>query len=256
MEKYLAVVSAMRGELDPFFPLLSQEREESVGGKSVRVGIFQGIPTLLMSAGVGEDMGEKTIRKVADRFPIGFSFLVGIAGGVLPEERAGDVIIPHEILSLKEGRMVILDSASQSLLHRVNDPALQWDFCIRLGGRIVTVDRVFGPEEKKSIPIPGVAGVDMESFGWADLLRKKELPFLVVRGISDPLWVVPPLSRTDPLEAERFFPKGRKILNRLNPVWWGRKIRFGRDSRLAIRNCFRVVRHLVAGGNLPGLGGF
>jgi len=247
-KKYLVIISALVQELLPFFQKFQLERTEFEKGRTVWKGSFYGVPTILFSSGVGEKLGSYTVQTVVDKYPIRFAFLLGVAGGVAPSAAVGDVIIPQEIKSLHSDVAFPLDRSllPMDLMRQFQNEVEK--FPIRNGGTLLTVDRVFGPKEKQSIHDPGVMAVDMESYAWVQIVRKRAIPFLVIRGISDH-WnsaVPPPLFSRN--RGHRSVTGWENVQNLLNPLSWFARFRFRKDMGYAIQNYCKVVDYLIESG--------
>ncbi|HEY2827236.1 MAG TPA: hypothetical protein VGJ04_06515 [Pirellulales bacterium] len=102
----------------------------------------------------------------------------GLAGGLHPTVKRGDIIMPNSILS-EDGRRLAID------LHI--SPAQQAAIPGLHIGPLVTIDRVaFRAAEKQQLGNRhGALAVDMETLAIAEVCRREKQRFLAVRIVSD-----------------------------------------------------------------------
>jgi adenosylhomocysteine nucleosidase len=157
----------------------------------------------------------------------------GVAGGLDPVLRSGDVVIATEVVS-RESRWQAL-SPSEDSLATLQDAT---------GPRLVTAtlagseDVVLGQASKAALRArTGAAAVDMESHIAAAFAEENDLPFAAVRVISDPASRALPRLAMDALK-----PDGQvdiwKVMRgiALNPTAIPALVSAGRDFNRALRS--------------------
>jgi nucleoside phosphorylase len=130
------------------------------------------IRTLVL--GVGPKKSVKTLEKFLDEDSVWDQVLViGLAGALGNDLKAGDIVAPS---SVSDGHTVTVLSLSKD--------------CQLAGAKQVpflTMNRILKPSEKIEAlqACPDAQAVDMESFGLAGLLQKRNLSFRIIRAILD-----------------------------------------------------------------------
>ncbi len=91
----IAIVSALREELAP---LLRRAKIDRVIDRRFHVGTLSGTAVVMTVGGDGLQRAENSVRDLLQRFDnISLLIGVGIAGGIDPALRSGDVIVAKEV---------------------------------------------------------------------------------------------------------------------------------------------------------------
>lgn len=173
----------------------------------------------------------------------------GIAGGLDPALRPGDVVIATGIVTLA-GRFDSDPALVASLAHALSGP----------GSRLVQADLAGADAAVLSVAAKadlhrasGAAAVDMESHVAAAFARRHHLPFVALRVVCDPAERALPA-----FAAAALTPEGEPDIRAvLGALLRGRArvrelIRLGRDSSAAFAALARCRRALGLGLGLPG----
>jgi hopanoid-associated phosphorylase len=172
----------------------------------------------------------------------------GLAGGLDPSLRAGDIVIASHVV--------------RGATHSATDESVMLAFAARLAGGRATPGRVVGwdvvmcsPAEKAALHRSGASAIDMESHIAAEFAARHDLPFGVVRVICDPAGrAVPPLAN------RALHANGRirvaAVLGSLarNPGQIGPLMGLGRDFATAVGALRRSRRLLGRHFGLPDAG--
>jgi len=94
----LAIVSAMREELRALLPLLAGARVQCCAGREFHVGTLAGRPAVLVLSGIGKVAAAATASLLIDRFQARSLLFTGVAGGLGPGVRVGDVVVATALL--------------------------------------------------------------------------------------------------------------------------------------------------------------
>ncbi|MGH8282373.1 MAG: phosphorylase [Gammaproteobacteria bacterium] len=197
-------------ELPGIVVALPQEAR-SFGLRGVRVGECLRMESgWLVLAGMGPDnaqaAAERLIAKGADCL-----LSWGIAGGLAPALRPGDLLIPDRIIHSSGGDALIPDAAVSERLFA----ALSSHMRVQRGALWSAPDAVLSAADKQTLATrTGVVAVDMESAAVAAVAARANLPFVAVKAICDP--------------AERSVPP--VVLSLIN-----------RKGRLSLRGLFGVM---------------
>jgi farnesyl-diphosphate farnesyltransferase len=164
----IAIVTALPEELAPLLRRAKIERVTRFGGLRCHAGTLNGTPVVLMAGGDGVKRAEESVGMLLQRFDVSLLIGAGIAGGLVPALRAGDLITASEVRS-------------------PNGSVMQ---CQPLPGvgpvSICTVERIAGTvAAKHELAASGAQAIDTESAGWARAASMAGVPFSVVRAIFD-----------------------------------------------------------------------
>lgn len=122
--------------------------------------------------GVGKKKAEQNARKYITETQPALVILVGLAGGVDPALKNGDIFIPE----------TISDFENPSFQYKVK-------FSIYRSGTLITVPRIFWKCDKEQLvqQIPYASAVDMEASSVAKATEELGTKLLCIKGISDDL---------------------------------------------------------------------
>jgi adenosylhomocysteine nucleosidase len=105
----------------------------------------------------------------------------GLAGGLDPELRAGNIVLPHEVISLEGASFVTAETWRERLRLVIakHHPVA--------GGKLLTSPRpIAAPADKiAAFRETGAVAVDMESVAVAEVAAARHLSFVAVRVIVD-----------------------------------------------------------------------
>ncbi|WP_423460889.1 5'-methylthioadenosine/S-adenosylhomocysteine nucleosidase [Ottowia sp. VDI28] len=91
----IAVISAFAPELVLLHKAVREPRQYQVNGVTFTTGSLQGHPVLLFLSGISMVNATMNTQLALDRFNVSHILFSGIAGGVNPELRIGDVNVPE-----------------------------------------------------------------------------------------------------------------------------------------------------------------
>jgi adenosylhomocysteine nucleosidase len=98
MTALIAVVSAMREELQALHEDLLGERVERLAGRGFHLGTLHGHAALLVLSGIGKVAAATTTALLLDRFEVDAVLFTGVAGGLGEGVNVGDVVIGDALL--------------------------------------------------------------------------------------------------------------------------------------------------------------
>jgi adenosylhomocysteine nucleosidase len=192
-----AVFVATQAEMKPIATSLQPTRQSAHrSDEIVRVGI-KGRDFLLARTGVGPDNAATVARRLFEETPIAAALSLGVAGGLSPQLRTGDLIVGDRTILQRDSRQVLYEEKASRLENFPCDSGLQdaavtvirrWDSRYWVGP-ILTVGRiVLTAEEKRHLAAEsGAIALDMESAAIASAASACSVPFLAIRGVLDPI---------------------------------------------------------------------
>jgi adenosylhomocysteine nucleosidase len=104
----VAIISAFPAELTLLQARVEQARKQSINGVEFTIGRLQGKPVVMFLSGVSMTNAAMTTQLVLDRFKVSHVVFSGIAGGVNPALKVGDVVVAQrwgqylEVLAARE----------------------------------------------------------------------------------------------------------------------------------------------------------
>lgn len=176
----VAIVAAMEDEIAPLRARVVDPEEIVDGPRRYLRGRLRGIDVVLSVTGDGKRNADHGIRRLIQKCAPTRLLAIGLAGGLSPKLRAGELLVSSEVL---EGDRVL----GWPDLQWLEEAAVSMEFDL---GRMVTVDEILSSPEQKAewwgkTPRDQAAAVDMESACYARVAIAYNLPYLVARVISD-----------------------------------------------------------------------
>jgi adenosylhomocysteine nucleosidase len=214
----LALVSAMPQELQAVLNLLPDEQRVVVGKRVFWQGHLHGHAVVAVLSGIGKVAAANTTTLLAERFGVSAIVMTGVAGGLGVGVKVGDVVVAdallqhdmdaspifprHEVPGYARTRFTTDDALTgrlaQACTATLRDPlstlgeAAVASFGLHAPrvhrGLLISGDRfVSRTSESQALQteLPDALAVDMESAAVAQVCADFELPFAVVRTISD-----------------------------------------------------------------------
>ncbi|MBL0918937.1 MAG: 5'-methylthioadenosine/adenosylhomocysteine nucleosidase [Hydrogenophaga sp.] len=214
----LALVSALPEELQAVLDLLPDEQRIAVGGRAFWHGHLHGQAVVAVLSGIGKVAAATTAALLLERFQASAIVMTGVAGGLGPGVKVGDVVVARELLQHDMDASPIFprhempgygrsrfaaDAAWADRLVRASEATLR-DPQASLGpdavatfqlqaprvhqGLLISGDRfVSRTAESQALQteLPDALAVDMESAAMAQVCANFARPFAVLRTISD-----------------------------------------------------------------------
>jgi adenosylhomocysteine nucleosidase len=147
------------------------------GGFTIREGGLGGRRIALILAGAGQHHARRATEILIDGHRPGRIVSAGFAGGLSATLKRNDILVADRLLNL-DGELPVdlppgvVAAATQPGVHR---------------GGLLTVDRAIRtPHERQSLfQRSGALGVDMETFGVAEVCAARQVAFSAIRVIND-----------------------------------------------------------------------
>ncbi|MEO8299396.1 MAG: 5'-methylthioadenosine/adenosylhomocysteine nucleosidase [Burkholderiales bacterium] len=211
-----AIVSAMAEELAALIAQLDVDQVEVHGRRTFHRGRLHGEPVVLVLSGIGKVAAATTAALLAARYGVERIVFTGVAGGLGAGVRVGDVVLASELLQHDmdasplfpryevplTGRSRFADDAplreqlAQAAAQVLGEPGHFGPEAVALGvnapalhqGLVVSGDRfVATAAESRALldALPDALAVEMEGAALAQVCHDLQLPFAVLRTISD-----------------------------------------------------------------------
>lgn len=94
----LGIVSALHEELRALLACLEGAKVERLGGRAFHRGRLAGHEVVLVLSGIGKVAAAATGSLLIDRFGVGTILFTGVAGGLGPGVKTGDVVVASSLL--------------------------------------------------------------------------------------------------------------------------------------------------------------
>ena len=219
-EKIIGIMGAIPEEIDGVVKLLSGIEQSSIAGRTYFTGHINNIKTVVVISGWGKVAAAATVSTLIHKYNITELIFTGVAGAVNTELKIGDIVIAnrlvqhdmdarpfipqYEIPLLKKTffecqpkQLTIAATAVQSLLENNNLHSLIGNeellaFNITAPqlyiGDIASGDQFISDEKRKKQlleNLPTILCVEMEGAAVAQVCYENEIPFTIIRTISD-----------------------------------------------------------------------
>ena len=177
----VAVVAAMEEELHSLRDRLSGLQRVSVsGGKAVSGRLGSGEQVLLMATGEGSAAASRGLAALMAGRELEALVVVGVAGALSPDLSVGDLVVAASVRD-DEGEVA---SPDPTLVQR----ALASGSVVR--GGVVSVEKIVVEAPAKQALWETLGGapfqvVDLESATYARMAAESQVPYLVLRAVSD-----------------------------------------------------------------------
>ena len=196
-----AIVAAMREELAAVLALLPDERRQPVGGRDFWVGHLHGQEVVAVLSRIGKVAAATTATALIERFAVDRIVFTGVAGGLAPGVRRGDVVVADSFLQHDLDASPIFPRYQVPLYGTdrfVTDPTLTGQLAAAAQralqgtplhrGLIASGDRFVSSAAESALlqqALPEALAVEMEGAAFAQVCTDYGVPFAAVRTISD-----------------------------------------------------------------------
>lgn len=196
----IGIIGAMEIEVVRLRAMLTDKEEHKIGGFVFYTGKLNNVNTILLQSGIGKVNAAIGAAILIDNFKPDFVINTGAAGGFLGDLKVGDIVISTELIhhdmdctvfGYKMGQVpgmpetFIADEklmkAAEESIHQLNDIQCK-------KGSILTGDQFMNsPEATKRLKeiFPSADAVEMEGAAIAQSCFRFNVPFVVIRSISD-----------------------------------------------------------------------
>lgn len=185
----VALFVATRWELAALRRALPVDRRVEIEGVSCFIGQQADRSYWLVHTGIGPEAATAAARAVFNRRPMALAISTGFAGALMPAA-IGDVIVGISVSSgVFDGawnQMAPPISCDAAVVSAVQSVVAQVGMTARIGS-VVSLSRVLCRASEKQVigRLTGAVALDMESAALGTVARAHEVPFMVLRTVSD-----------------------------------------------------------------------
>ena len=194
----MAVISAMAEEIELYLNTCTVDTTREQAGLRIHEARYRGHDLVLVKAGVGKVNAALCTQLLIDRYPVDAVVCTGSAGALHDGLAIGDIVVAedcvqHDVhvafLGLERGQIPFSDlrffRASESLVRGALEVELE-GHTVR-PGRVCTGDTFIQDEAARADIHDALGGdcVEMEGAAVGQVCTLNEVPFLLVRAISD-----------------------------------------------------------------------
>jgi adenosylhomocysteine nucleosidase len=201
----IAILTAIPEEIAAFGDHLERTGEESVAGIRIHHGTLDGWRVVLAESGLGKVNGALAAAVLLDRFGCGGLIFSGVAGGLDPALKVGDLVVATEVIqhdygAVVNGELEVYRAGTLPFPEFRGDLALKADTAVIAGagvaladeervnfGTILTGDSYLGcgVTRERLFSRFRAKAIDMESGAVAQVADAFGVPWLVIRALSD-----------------------------------------------------------------------
>jgi adenosylhomocysteine nucleosidase len=215
----LAIVSAMPEEIAGVLQALSDVRIQEFGRRQFHTGSLHGVEAVAVFSRYGKVAAAATVTQLLTSYPVTRLVFGGVAGGVRPGLSIGDIVVATELVQHDMDASPLFPRYEVPLLGKARfaaDPALSEQLAAAaraflthdLGSEVAAGERelfrITAPKVVEGLVasgdkffasrsevqelrhrMPEVCCVEMEGAAVAQVCHEYEIPFAVVRTISD-----------------------------------------------------------------------
>ena len=197
----IALIGAMQEELSAVLALMSDASCETVAGRQFWQGHLNGHAVVAVLSGIGKVAAAITATVLIEKFQVRRILFTGVAGGLAPQVKVGDVVIgkellqhdmnasplfpPYEVPLLGRARFQTDEVMTQCLIESAAQALPQAQVHV---GLIISGDQfVSSASESQRLQsdIVDALAVEMEGAALAQVCHAYDIPLAVVRTLSD-----------------------------------------------------------------------
>ncbi len=198
----IGIIAAEYEEMLAIKNIMENIREEKIYNLIFYIGKIHNKECILVECGVGKVNAARTTQSLIDKFEVNYVINVGSAGSITPELNVQDIVIGKELIQYDfditqigdyekgeicdVGKYFYSDEKLIKLCEETIEDMKDKNFKIKIG-RIGTADLFFANPERAKIVRKefGMECLEMEGAAIGQVCFLDNVPFLVIRGISD-----------------------------------------------------------------------
>ena len=196
----VAIIGAMEEEVVILREKIDGSQTEIIAGCEFTTGTMEGKDVILLRSGIGKVNAAMSTAILLEKYKPDFVINTGSAGGLNPDLNVGDVVISSEVrhhdvdvtaFGYEYGQVPKLPAAFEAdsaLVNIAETCAREIEGMQVVKGLITTGDSFMSdPDRVEAIKtkFSGLQAVEMEAAAIAQVSHQFEVPFVVIRSLSD-----------------------------------------------------------------------
>jgi adenosylhomocysteine nucleosidase len=196
----IAIIGAMEEEVALLRSNIEEPQVETIAGYEFTIGKMDGVDVILLRSGIGKVNAALSTTILMQKFAPDYCINTGSAGGSNPELNVGDVVISTEVrhhdvdvtaFGYEYGQVPQMPAAflaNETLVQIAKECAEEIDDVQVVQGLIATGDSFMSdPERVKTVQgiFPDLQAVEMEAAAVAQVAYQFNIPFVIIRSLSD-----------------------------------------------------------------------
>jgi 5'-methylthioadenosine/S-adenosylhomocysteine nucleosidase len=204
----VALLGALKQEITDVRKRMTVTENVSEDTCTIFRGTWHGREILLAQTGMGKQRAQAATRHLVEHYPITRIISLGFAGALTDELRVGDVILYSAVhCSDAEVSQQGAYCSGKDLLARVNGALKHVAVNSSCRPGVTVSHAVLSYEEKHGLDLAFNASVvDMESYWIAEIAAEQQIPFVILRSVSD-------------TNQEKMLPIGQLMTEDGNVLW-------------------------------------
>lgn len=197
--KTVGIIFAIEEELNELLKFLKQEKEYKIFDLKFYEGIISNTRCILVKCGVGKVNAARATQILIDHIKIDYIFNIGVAGGISPNLKVGDIVIGErlvqhdfDITAFNHEKGYIPEIGvyinSDEYLYKLANNVLKDEQKMNVFSGVIASGDIFCTEFNMSKKINkkfNALCVEMEGASIAQICYLSHIPFLIIRSISD-----------------------------------------------------------------------
>ncbi|MBM7691856.1 adenosylhomocysteine nucleosidase [Peribacillus deserti] len=195
-----AIIGAMEEEVTILRDKIENLTQETVAGCEFNMGTLNGTEVVLLKSGIGKVNAALSTAVLLEKYKPDVIINTGSAGGFLPSLNVGDVVISSEVrhhdvdvtaFGYEYGQVPQLPAAfkaDESLIAAAQESAAEINGIQVVTGLIATGDSFMNDKERVEFvrgKFPDLYAAEMEAAAIAQVAHQFNVPFVVIRALSD-----------------------------------------------------------------------
>ncbi len=203
MEQKIAIIAAMQEEMEEIKKIMDNLEEKTIQGLTIQEGEINGSKAILVQSGVGKVNAARTTQILVDHYSLKSVINVGSAGGLREDLNIGDIVIGDNLVQHDfditafghpKGHITELGinfKSNQELVKKAEkaiQAILQQEEKLKIVKGTIASGDIFctSVEMKHKIHSKFQAScVEMEGAAIAQVCTLDQIPFIIIRSISD-----------------------------------------------------------------------
>ncbi|MEE1312744.1 MAG: 5'-methylthioadenosine/adenosylhomocysteine nucleosidase [Lachnospiraceae bacterium] len=199
--KYIGIIGAMPEEVQQLIEQMQDVRKQTIAGMDFYDGILWNKKAVVVKSGIGKVNMAACTQILASIYKVDALINTGVAGGLYGPINIGDIVLSSDTLQHDMDAtgfgydLAMIPQMEQSVFH--GDETLiakAKEACEEVNpeisvyvGRVVSGDQFISSNEKKKYLIEQFQGycAEMEGAAMAQVAYLNQIPFVVIRAISD-----------------------------------------------------------------------